>query len=104
MSEVVLALYRPHEGQADALARLVERHLPLLREKGLVTDRPSLLLRASDGTLLEIFEWRAGAPQKAHVDPGVDALWDEMGKIADFPSLRDLPEAGTRFPHFVPVA
>jgi hypothetical protein len=103
-SQIVIALYRPHAGQADALAELARRHLPLLRTLGLVTDRPGVLCRAGDGTLLEIFEWAsADGSARAHDEPEVARLWEAMGAIADFPNLADLPEAGQRFPHFAPL-
>ena len=61
---VVMALYRPAPGQAEAMLKLVAQHVPTLRELELITDRPVMLLRAGDGTLIEIFEWRTADGSK----------------------------------------
>jgi len=101
--EVVMAMYRPKAGGDAALRAIIARHVPTLRRVHLATDRPVLLLRAADGTYVEIFEWRPGAAQQAHEHPEVEALWGEMAQVADFVRLADLAEAARPFPHFAPV-
>lgn len=102
--EVVIAIYRPKPNQAEELKRLVGRHLPTLRNLGLVTDREAVVLESSDGTLLEIFEWKSSeAAQEAHAAASVQELWNAMGDVADFATLADLPEATRQFPHFSPL-
>jgi hypothetical protein len=100
---VVMALYRPRPGQDEALRALIAGHVGTLRRIGLATDRPAVLLRAADGTYLEIFEWRPGAAQRAHENPEVQAIWGAMAAIADFPALGELAESKQRFPHFAPA-
>jgi hypothetical protein len=102
--EIVLALYRPHEGKDAELRRLIAQHLPTLRRLELVTDRPAILVRSEDGTYIEIFEWRtAEAADLAHQHPEVARVWEAMGQVADFPTLDALAEARKTFPHFQPV-
>jgi hypothetical protein len=101
--EVVLATYRPKPGGDAALRALIARHVPTLRRVQLATDRPVLLLRAADGTYVEVFEWRPGGAEQAHDHPEVAALWGEMAQVADFVRLADLAEAAHPFPHFAPV-
>ena len=102
--EVVFALYRPRPGQDAELLRLIAQHLPVLRRLELVTDRPALLVRAKDGTYVEVFEWRtAESATLAHQHPEVAKVWEAMGEIADFPTLDSLAEAKERFSHFEPV-
>lgn len=102
--EIVIALYRPKKGKATLLEPLVAQHQPLLRKAGLITERTPVLARSSDGTWLEIFEWKsAAAAAAAHVHPEVGALWEAMATVAEFPPLADLPESTRRFPHFTPV-
>ena len=102
--EVVFALYRPHEGKDAELRRLITRHLPVLRKLELVTERPALLVRAKDGTYIEVFEWRTAESAKlAHEHPEVAKVWEAMGEVADFPALESLEEAKERFSHFEPV-
>ncbi len=103
--EIVFALYRPHEGKDAALRALIARHLPVLRAAELITDRPPILVRAKNGTYIEVFEWRsAEAAEQAHQLPTVAAVWEAMGQIADMPGLDSLDEASGHFPHFTPVA
>lgn len=61
-----------------------------------------MLLRSPvDQSYVEIFEWTsADAASKAHFDPRVLALWDELGEVATYKTLSQLAEAGEMFPHF----
>jgi hypothetical protein len=103
--EVVFALYRPHAGKDTELRRLIAQHLPLLRKLELVTDRAPILVRAQDGTYIEVFEWRSEESARlAHEHPEVAKVWEAMGEIADFPALDSLQEAKERFSHFEPIA
>ena len=98
----VIAQYRPKPGQAAALLELVRAHVPALKRHGLITEMPTLCLESrSDGTLLEIFEWRDEAgSQAAHATPEIEALWSKMAAVAEFSTLKDLSEAAQPFPHF----
>ncbi|MCG3133583.1 MAG: hypothetical protein HMLKMBBP_00782 [Planctomycetes bacterium] len=103
--EMVIAAYRPKAGQDAAVLALIARHVPTLRAEGLATQRPVLLMRASDGTYLEIFEWKGGTASSdaAHHNPRVLAIWGPMHEACEFVSLGALPEAGHPFPHFKAV-
>ena len=103
--EVVFALYRPHPGKDAELRRLIAQHLPVLRRLELATDRPAILVRAKDGTYIEVFEWRNQESAKlAHEHPEVARVWEAMGQVADFPALDSLEEAKQPFSHFEPAA
>jgi len=103
--EVVFALYRPHPGKDAELRRLIAQHLPVLRRLELATDRPAILVRAKDGTYIEVFEWRNEESAKlAHEHPEVARVWEAMGQVADFPALDSLEEAKQPFSHFEPAA
>lgn len=103
VGEVVMAAYRPRAGQDAALRAIVADHVRTLRRLGFATGRPVTLLRAADGTYVEIFEWRPGAAQRAHEHPEVQRLWGAMAEVADFPKLADLAESQRPFPHFTVV-
>ena len=104
-SELVIAVYRAKPGKEEDLAKLIEGHVPLLRERGLATDREAIVMRSpKDGTFLEVFEWQeSNSADAAHTDEAVGPLWGQMGEIADFLTLADVPEATKHFPHFNPV-
>lgn len=104
MGRIVIAVYRPKPGQADALAAVVRDRLPLLRRLGLATDRASIVMRAADGTLLEVSEWASEeAVQAAHRHPEVLALWDRFAAVCDLVRPVDVPELHQMFPHFDPA-
>ena len=101
---MVIALYRPKEGKDAELREQIRGHLPTLRRLGLATEREALLLLASDGAYLEIFEWvSVESVEAAHTHPEVAGMWEDFGKVCDFVSLSDLADAGRPFPHFQPV-
>lgn len=104
MGQIVIAAYRPKPGQDKLLLEVVRTHLPILRQQKLATSRPVQVLRAGDGTLLEIFEWVSEeAVEQAHTNPVVQKLWERFGKVSDFVTLASLPGAQEPFPHFEPV-
>jgi hypothetical protein len=104
MGHLVIACYRPKPGQGQALLACVRDHLPALRREGLVTDRPSVVLRAKDGTLLELFEWASAAAEaSARGNPAVQAVWGRFFAVCDCVRLADLAESAETFPHFEPV-
>jgi len=103
MGEMVIAAYRPKPGcEADLLA-LTAEHIPFLRSLGLVTDRPALAMRAKDGTILEVFEWRDCAIARAHEMPEIHALWAKYGAVCAYVPLTALAEAGALFAQFEPL-
>lgn len=99
--EVVFALYKPHPGREKQLEDLIARHVPVLRELELITSRPRLTLKSSDGTYLEVIEWtNVDAAEKAHEHPAVAQVWEAMESVCEFKKLSDLSEAGRAFSHF----
>ncbi|MCY4094964.1 MAG: hypothetical protein OXG05_07540 [Gammaproteobacteria bacterium] len=99
--EIVIAMYKPHEGKDIELRALIRKHVPTLRRLELITDRPALLAQAQNGTYLEIFEWREVG--RVHEHPEVARIWEAMELVADLVSLSSLDEAKRSFPHFKPV-
>ena len=105
MGVMVIAVFRPKPGKEADLMACMRDHQPVLRDEGLVTDRPAYVMRTADGTLLEVFEWQSQAAiDAAHASPRVQALWARYAACCDCGTLADLPEATTLFPGFVPLA
>src|SRR5881397_1239919 len=65
MGVFVIAAYRPKKGKDRLLRDVLKDHLPILRKERLVTDRPPYLMRAADGTFVEVFEWKSSAAIEA---------------------------------------
>ena len=100
----VIVAYRPKSGKAAELLKLVRNRVPTLRKEGLVTDRAPIIMRAADGTIVEVSEWRSQAAiEAAHKNPNVLAMWDRFYAACDFVLLKDLPEAAEMFAGFEPI-
>src|SRR5262245_41270117 len=101
MGRFVIVAYTPKPSKEAALLALVKKHVDVLAAEGLVTDRGSFVMRAADGTIVEVFEWRSPeAIEQAHTNPTVGALWNEFGEACDYRRLTDLKEANDLFAEF----
>jgi hypothetical protein len=104
MGLISIAAYRPKPGKEAVLLELTRQHVPALRGLGLVTDRKPVAMRAADGTIVEVFEWRsAEAISQAHVNPVVQEMWEKYGAACDYVRLVDLPESQSMFAGFEPI-
>jgi hypothetical protein len=101
---IAIVAYRPHPGKDAALAALLAEHLPTLRAAGLATERATVLAKAKDGTLIEVFEWASEkAIELAHADEAVRALWERFDEVCDYVPVGELAEAAEPFSAFAAV-
>jgi quinol monooxygenase YgiN len=101
---VVIVAYRPKDGREVELLELVRSRVPTLRNEDLVTDRDAVIMRAKDGTIIEVSEWKSqGAIEEAHRNPRVLAMWDKFFALCDCVPLKTVPEAETMFAGFEPI-
>jgi len=100
----VIVAYRPKPGKEAELLALVRARVPTLRQEGLVTERAPVIMRAKDGTLLEVSEWKSRAAiEAAHQNPNVLALWNKFFATCDCVPLNTLVEAKEMFAGFEPA-
>lgn len=105
MGRFVIVAYTPKPGKEQQLNAAVKKHLTVLHAEQLVTDKPGYVMRAADGTIVEVFEWRsAEAVQQAHRNPAVQALWAEFGAACDYVPLDKLKESHQMFAEFDAVS
>jgi hypothetical protein len=105
MGVMVIVGYRPRPGKEARLIELTRTHVPRLREQGLATDRAPYVMRAADGTIVEVFEWTSKeAIASAHTNPVVATMWQEYGEVCDYVPLATLAECDGMFASFEPVA
>jgi hypothetical protein len=97
---IVIVAYKPKSGKEADLLQLAREHVPLLRAEGLATDHPVTACQAKDGTVVEVFEWVAGGPERAHTNPVVLKLWERYAAACDIVPLVSLPEASNMFASF----
>lgn len=104
MGRIVIVAYRPKPGREAALEALMRRHYERLHHEGLVTDRTPVLMRAGDGTIVEVFEWRSKeAMERAHDNPRVQKMWAEYGETCEYVPLAEVPETRQLFAEFAPL-
>lgn len=104
MGRIVIACYKPKPGKNEALKVLMKTHLPRLKQEGLVTDRESIMMEATDGTIVEVFEWLSDeAIQSAHTNPAILQMWGEYGEICNYVPVGSLAEAANLFSGFEPL-
>ena len=100
----VIVAYRPKPGKEEEFLAIVRSRIPTLRKEGLVTDRVPVLMRAKNGTLIEVSEWKSReAIDAAHKNPTVLALWNKFFAVCDCVPLETLPESSEMFAGFEPV-
>ena len=97
--------YRPKPGKEAELLEIVRSRVPTLAREGLVTDRAPVMMRAKDGTIIEVSEWKSReAIEAAHRNPNVLALWSRFFAVCDCVPLKTLAEAEEMFAGFEPIA
>jgi quinol monooxygenase YgiN len=101
---VCIVAYRPKPGHEKELLEIVRTRVPTLRKEDLATDRTPVIMRAKDGTIIEVSEWKSyQAIEEAHRNPRVLAMWDKFFAICDCVPLKTVPEAETMFAGFEPI-
>ncbi len=101
----VIVAYRPKPGKESELLELVRSRVPTLRKEGLVTDRTPTIMRARDGTIIEVSEWKSHeAIDAAHKNPNVLAMWNKFFAVCDCVPLNTVPESTEMFAGFQPIA
>jgi hypothetical protein len=103
-SMFAMASYRPHPGKEEELLNILREHVAVQRREGFATDHPVTLMKAEDGTLIEIFEWKSiEAKDQAHKSEAVMGLWNHMMEIAEMVPLATLAETQHPFAAFTPL-
>jgi hypothetical protein len=101
MGRFVIVAYTPKPGRETQLQALVKKHLDVLRTEALITEKVGYVMRAANGTIVEVFEWKsAEAISQAHTSAAVGALWAEFGEACDYTPLAQLPETQQMFAEF----
>jgi hypothetical protein len=104
MGLIVIVGYKPLAGKEAELLQLTKDHVPILRAQGLATKRKVTAMRAKDGTIIEVFEWKsAEAIIEAHKNPAVLEMWGRYSKACEIVKLNQLPESSDMFASFEPI-
>jgi Antibiotic biosynthesis monooxygenase. len=102
---IVIVAYRPKPGKEKETLDLVRSRVPTLRKERLVTDRAPTVMRARDGTIIEVSEWRSQeAIEAAHKNSNVLAMWNRFFEVCDCIPLDKVPESAKMFAGFEPIS
>jgi quinol monooxygenase YgiN len=101
---IVIVAYRPKPGKESETLDLVRSRVPTLRKEELVTDRSPTIMRACDGTIIEVSEWKSQrAIDAAHKNPTVLAMWNRFFEVCECIPLNRLSESAEMFAGFEPI-
>lgn len=100
---ITIVAYKPKDDKADELRQLMREHLPLLKSLDMVTDRPSIIMEAKNGTILEVFEWKSKAAiEQAHTNPLILEMWRKYAEVCEYTPIANVEEAADLFSEFTP--
>ena len=103
MGKIVVATYKPKSGKEKALDSLVKNHVKVLRNQGFATLRPPMIMKAADGTVIEIFEWISKqAIEDAKKNKDVLAYWNKYKDVCEIVPISQLIESNKEFSEFNP--
>lgn len=104
MGIMVIAAYRPRPGDEARLLELAKEHHPILRQQDLVAERRPYAMRANDGTIIEVFEWKSQAAiDEAHANPEVLKMWERYSPVCEFVPMVSVNECRAMFAMFEAV-
>lgn len=101
---VVICAYKPKPGKEEDLISIVKEHVPVLRSINLATGRAPQIMKAGDGTIVEVFEWVSSkAIEEAHKNPVVLDMWKKFDDCSSPVNLADLDESKHPYSDFEPI-
>ncbi len=101
MGRGVIVIYRPKKGMDQQLIQLVRDHISILQQQNLATEKLPIVMRATDGSIIEIFEWiSAEAIAKAHNNKAVQELWAKFSLVCDYEIPVNVKEFHSVFSEF----
>ncbi len=104
MGRIAIAAYRVKEGMEEHFRSALRDDVLVMREEGLLSARPALILRAGADVYLEIVEWADDdAPTRSSENERVLAVWTRKRSLAEYVTLADVPGSDRLFPSFEQV-
>jgi hypothetical protein len=98
---IAIGAYRVHAGYDEAFLEALRQDLVTMREEGLISDWPAMILKAGPDVYLQLVEWAdADAPARSSGNERVMAIWTKKRTLADYLSLSEVPGADRLFPSF----
>jgi len=104
MGRIVIACYRPKPGKERELEALTQAHHDRLLSEKLVTKRKPIVMKAGDGSVIEVFEWKSKeAIEQAHTHEEVQKMSGEYAEVCEYVKPVDIDEFQQLFSEFEPI-
>lgn len=101
MGRTVIVVYKALANKEKDLLAALKKHLSILQEEGLASDRPPVFMKSSHHEYIEVFEWKSpGAIEQAHKNSKVQTLWQEFSECCTYETLSSLSESSELFAEF----
>ena len=98
---IAIGAYRVHQGNEEIFLEVLRQDLATMRDEGLISDWPGMILKAGPGVFLQIVEWADDdAPARSSGNERVMAVWTKKRTLAEYLSLSQVPGAERLFPSF----
>lgn len=103
MGKIVIGSYKPKPGKEAILDRLVHNHVKVLRNQGFATSREPMIMKAGDGTVIEIFEWVSkSAIDEAKQNKDIIEYWNQYNEVCDIIPISQILESTISYSEFTP--
>jgi len=101
MGMIAIGAYRVHEGHEELFLEALRQDIVTMRDEGLISDWPAMILKAGSDVFLQLVEWAdADAPTRSSHNERVMAIWTKKRTHSDYLSLAQVPGADRLFPSF----
>ncbi len=101
MGLIAIGAYRVHAGHEELFLEALRQDLVTMRDEGLISDWPAMILKAGTDVYLQVVEWADDdAPARSSENERVMAIWTQKRTHSDYLSLAQVPGADRLFPSF----
>ena len=101
MGLIAIGAYRVREGHEELFLEALRQDIVTMRDEGLISDWPAMILKAGSDVFLQVVEWADdSAPARSSSNENVMAIWTKKRNHAEYLSLAQVPGADRLFPSF----
>ncbi len=104
MGMIAIGAYRVNPGHEERFLEALRQDIATMRDEGLISDWPAMILKAGTDVYLQLVEWADDdAPGRSSENERVMAVWTQKRTHSDYLSLSEVPGADRLFPSFEEV-
>jgi hypothetical protein len=101
MRRTFIVVYKPYKGRDQELLPAVMASYRDLQKGGYVTTQPPKLMKATNGSIVLIFDWKdENTKNTAQTDPVIQQHWMALSKLCEFEKPMNLTECQQPFSDF----